>query len=157
MYIALKKLSRLKKMDLKLNINLVRILVKERELNNHNFKNLLLAYEFINNSKEYKLLLSNHLLTVDTIVNINSIILTGHTNICALRKTNVKPRGKEYSIYTYADKDDVENLIYSLTDKYNQRDINIDIFSKELLEIHPFIDGNGRTTRLLKLLCSNTS
>ena len=96
-------------------------------------------------------------MTVDTIVNINSIILTGHTNICTLRKTNVKPGGNEYSIYTYADKDKVENLIYQLTDRYNQREINIDLFGKELLEIHPFIDANGRTTRLLKFLCSSAT
>ena len=53
--------------DLKLELNLVKILIEERELSKKNLNNLYLAYRFIKDN-EYDLLLSSHLLTVDTII-----------------------------------------------------------------------------------------
>ena len=84
-----------------------------------------------------------------------------------------KPRVTEFKgeIYHYANPDDMESAVINLLDKYNflydscfkekgGRDEDIDVYSLfktcswflfELLDLHPFSDGNGR---LCRILCS---
>jgi Fic family protein len=59
------------------------------------------------------------------------------------------------TVYWPPDEDDVENLMDELISFVNDRDSKTDsiikagIFHKQFVIIHPFIDGNGRTVRLL--------
>lgn len=59
------------------------------------------------------------------------------------------------TIYWPCDHEDVKILMTELIDYVNQNQSRIDclilsgIFHKQLVIIHPFIDGNGRTTRLI--------
>ena len=87
-------------------------------------------------------------LTVDFLIVVNNLI-TGHNNT-ELRKVNVKPAG--YSISTYYPWWCVESSLDILIDDFNERRITNREFCECFLEIPPFLDGNGRTC---KLLCIN--
>ena len=80
-------------------------------------------------------------LTVDSLIVVNNLI-TGHNNT-ELRKVNVKPAG--YSISTYYLWWCVESTLYILIDNFNERRITNREFCQRFMEIHPFLDGNGRT------------
>ena len=73
-------------------------------------------------------------------------MLTDSHNL-SLRSVNVRPafHKKQYTDFTK-----IEFELYKLVDAFNDRYITIrqfyDIF---LNEIHPFLDGNGRTCKLL--------
>ena len=45
----------------------------------------------------------------------------------------------------------VETSLYKLLDDFNKRHIANREFSNRFLEIHPFLNGNGRTYRLLSI------
>lgn len=70
---------------------------------------------------------------------------------------NILSTGREELVYTPPKFDQVEPLINDLLDWLNKEDnihpiIKAGIFHYQYVSIHPFTDGNGRSTRLLTLL-----
>ena len=123
--------------------NLIKILIDERELTLLNLKRLTDALIY----KNTELVTSDGdlLLTVDSLITLNNII-TGSNNLF-LRSVNVKPAfyQKQYLDFTI-----IEFELYKLIDLFNDRYITNREFCQTFLnEIHPFLDGNGRTCKIL--------
>ena len=82
---------------------------------------------------------------MDALITLNNIIL-GSCNI-SLRCVNVKPA---FYNKQYLDFSKIEFELYKLVDLFNDRYItNRDFCQTFLNEIHPFLDGNGRTCKIL--------
>ena len=123
--------------------SLLTILNEENELNHINFIRMIKACEFKN--KELINKDGDLYLTVDSLIIINSYI-TGSHNI-QLRQINVKPafHDKQYMDFTR-----IESELYTLVDKFNERQRTPRRFFNTFLDkIHPFSDGNGRTCKIL--------
>ena len=123
--------------------NLIRILIEEKELSLLNFKRLTQALTY----KNTELVTSDGdlLLTVDSLITLNNII-TGSNNL-SLCSVNVRPAfyKKQYLDFTK-----IEFELYKLVDLFNDRYItNRQFYQTFLNEIHPFLDGNGRTCKIL--------
>ena len=123
--------------------NLVKILIDEKELTVTNLERLIQARIY----KDTELITTdnNLLLTVDSLITLNNIV-TGSHNL-SLRSVNVRPafHKKQYMDFTK-----IEFELYKLVDAFNDRYITIRQFYHIFLnEIHPFLDGNGRTCKLL--------
>ena len=123
--------------------SLIKILIDEKELTLLNFKRLTDALTYKNT--ELVTLDGDLLLTVDSLIALNNII-TGSKNLL-LRSVNVRPAfyNKQYLDFTK-----VEFELYKLVDLFNDRYIkNRQFYQTFLNEIHPFLDGNGRTCKIL--------
>ena len=84
-------------------------------------------------------------LTVDSLITLNNFITDSH-NI-QLRQVNVKPAFYDKHYMDFAM---IESKLYLLVDKFNERQISTRIFCDVFLDkIHPFLDGNGRTCKIL--------
>ena len=123
--------------------NLVKILIDEKELTVTNLERLIQGCIY----KDTELITTdnNLLLTVDSLITLNNIV-TGSHNL-SLRLVNVRPtfHKKQYMDFTK-----IEFELYKLVDAFNDRYIRIRQFYHIFLnEIHPFLDGNGRTCKLL--------
>ena len=123
--------------------NLVKILIDEKELTEINLERLIQARIY----KDKELITADNdlLLTVDSLITLNNIV-TGSQNL-SLRSVNVRPafHKKQYMDFTKS-----EFELYKLVDAFNDRYITIRQFYHIFLnEIHPFLDGNGRTCKLL--------
>lgn len=103
---------------------------------------------------------TTELLNLNLILQIQKLVmknLINKNNLGKLRKepvfVNNPKTGK--TIYWPPDHDDVPDLIKQLIDYINVNKSRTDflilsgIFHKQFVIIHPFIDGNGRTTRLM--------
>lgn len=99
-------------------------------------------------------------LSLDFIINIHKLVMDGLLPGFELGKLRVKPvtvndprTGK--AVYLPPDAKDVNRLMEDLVGFVNTNSGKIDplilagIFHKHLVIIHPFVDGNGRTTRLV--------
>lgn len=96
----------------------------------------------------------------DLICKIQSIViddLLDKNNIGKFRSKPVvvnDPKKRQIA-YIPPDAKDVKNLMKELTDYLKKEEENIDplilagIFHKQFVIVHPFMDGNGRTTRLV--------
>ena len=116
---------------------------EENDLNHINFIRMIKACEFKN--KELVNKDGDLYLTVNSLIIINNYI-TGSHNI-QLRQINVKPafHDKQYMDFTR-----IESELYTLVDKFNERQITPRRFCNIFLDkIHPFSDGNGRTCKIL--------
>ncbi len=102
----------------------------------------------------------NNLLDLKLVLEIQKIVmdkLISKNNLGKIRKEPVFVNNPNIgkTIYWPPDHDDVKNLMTELIAYINQNQSKIDflilsgIFHKQLVIIHPFIDGNGRTTRLM--------
>ena len=121
----------------------MKILKEEDELNNENFIQLRLASEFI--KKELLTSEGDLFLIVDSLITVNNYV-TNSNNIL-LRQVNVKPA---FHNRQYMDFNQVESELYLLVDRFNERQISTKCFCDKFLgEIHPFLDGNGRTCKIL--------
>ena len=123
--------------------NLVKILSEEKELTLTNLARLIQGHIY----KDTELLTTDNdlFLTVDSLITLNNII-TGSHNL-SLRSVNVRPafHKKQYMDFTK-----IEFELYRLVDAFNDRYItNREFYHTSLNEIHPFLDGNGRTCKLL--------
>ena len=126
-----------------LNI-LKQILKEEKEFNVKNEMQLVKAYLF---KKEYLLTKENELfLTLDSIIEVNNIILNKKNQ--SLRKWQIKPVGFNFE-YMHFSK--IEQQLQILIDNYNDRMISKKEFLNLFLSIHPFLDGNGRTVKILMI------
>ena len=122
--------------------NLIAILIQENELTLLNFNRLTHALSY----KNTQLVTSDGdlLLTVDSLITLNNI--TGSNNL-QLRSVNVKPA---FYNKQYLDFSEIEFELYKLVDQFNDRYItNRAFYTRFLNEIHPFLDGNGRTCKIL--------
>ena len=123
--------------------NLIKILIEEKELTLLNLKRLIQAYSY----KNTELITPDGdlLLTADSLITLNNII-TGSNNL-SLRSVNVKPA---FCKKQYLDFTKIEFELYKLVDLFNDRYItNREFYHMFLNEIHPFLDGNGRTCKIL--------
>ena len=123
--------------------SLIRILIEEKEWTLLNLIRLSDALTY----KMTQLLTENGdlLLTVDSLITLNNII-TGSNNL-TLRKVNVKPAfyKKQYLDFTK-----IEFELYNLIDLFNDRYItNREFYHTFLNKIYSFLDGNGRTCKIL--------
>ena len=123
-------------------MNLLKILNEENKYSPNNLFRLKTALEYkrTNLTDRYGKLY----LTVGSLIRINNFI-TKSTNF-RLRTVNVRPRGyeKEYMDYYL-----IEPTLYGLIDNFNLGRINSKVFEESFLKIHPFLDGNGRTCKVL--------
>ena len=123
--------------------NLIKILTEEKELTALNLKRMIDACNYKN--RELLNLDGDLFLTVDSLITLNNIIL-GSCNI-SLRCVNVKPA---FYNKQYLDFSNIEFESYKLVDLFNDRYITHRDFCQMFLnEIHPFLDGNGRTCKTL--------
>ena len=119
------------------------ILNEDRENTEPNFLKLKSAYDFqiqyLIDSKRDKFL------TVDLLIRVNNIII-GSQNT-HLRTHNVRTAlCNKY----YMEHNKIETALYTLVDNFNDRRITHKQFVRLFLDqIHPFADGNGRTSKIL--------
>ena len=122
------------------------ILKEEKEISCDNFKRMIQAYKFAKRE-----LISDEgdlFFTVDSFIQLNNIIT--NSNNYHLRTVNVKPFACDK---IYMDFTKIESELYTLIDQFNDRFISKKFFySKFLYEIHPFLDGNGRSIKLCFIL-----
>ena len=123
--------------------NLIKILIDEKELTLLNLEHLIQTRIYKNT--ELVTTDGDLLLTVDSLITLNNII-TGSDNL-SLRSVNVRPAfyKNQYLHFTK-----IEFELYKLVDLFNDRYItNKEFYYGFLNEIHPFLDGNGRTCKIL--------
>ena len=123
--------------------SLITILKEENELSFINFIRIKNACNFKNKQLINKD--GDLFLTVDSLITINSLIT--NSNTIQLRQINVKSafHNKQYMDFTM-----IESELYTLVDKFNERQITTRHFCDIFLDkIHPFSDGNGRTCKIL--------
>ena len=120
--------------------NINRILTEEREQSEINFQRMENALSF----KRSLELEGQLLLTVDSLITINNVIL--NTNNLGLRKNDVKPAGynRKYMSFYH-----IEPALTGLIDTFNAGKLIPKTFVETFLKIHPFADGNGRTCKIL--------
>ena len=123
-------------------MNLLKILNEENGYGPNNLFRLKTALEYkrTNLTDRYGKLY----LTVDSLIRINNLI-TKSTNV-RLRTVNVRPKGYEKA---YMDYMLIEPALYGLIDNFNLGRITSKVFVDSFLKIHPFLDGNGRTCKVL--------
>ena len=123
--------------------SLITILKEENELSFINFIRIKNVCNFKNKQLINKD--GDLFLTVDSLITINSLIT--NSNTIQLRQINVKSAfyNKQYMDFTM-----IESELYTLVDKFNERQITTRHFCDIFLDkIHPFSDGNGRTCKIL--------
>ena len=123
-------------------------------------KNYLQALKLVDKFHESKKIFNEK-----AILDIHKSVISGlidESKIGVFRRgpvyiVNVSAYGSEELVYTPPKFDKVEPLINELVDWMNKKDdihpiIKAGIFHYQFVSIHPFPDGNGRSTRLLTLL-----
>ena len=126
-----------------MNEAIVKILKEEKEYSDLNYFNMKTALDYKEKYLQNKE--GDMFLAIDSLIEVNNLKLG--KNKTELRKLNVKPAG--YATNPYFPWWCVESSLYILLDEFNERSItNID-FSDCFMEIHPFLDRNGRTYKLL--------
>lgn len=123
---------------------LTQILIEEGEFNELNLNRLRMAYIF---KKKFLTNTENDLyLTLDSLIEINNIILNKHNQ--NLRQTQVKPLGYDFQYMHFSE---IKTNLQYLIDKFNERKLSKIAFFRKFLHIHPFLDGNGRTVKILMI------
>ena len=118
------------------------ILEDENEYSEDNLKNLMQAYLYI---QKYLVTPEGDLfLTFQALIDINNLILD--VGNITLRHVQVKP--KVYNYY-YTDFRKIVFHLQILIDDWNNRFLTQNRFIEYFLKIHPFLDGNGRTSKVL--------
>ena len=126
-----------------MNEAIVKILKEEKEYSDLNYFNMKIALDYKEKYLQNKE--GDMFLTVDSLIEVNNLIL-GKNNT-KLRKLNVKPAG--YGTNLYFPWWCVESSLYILLDEFNKRRITNRDICNGFMEIHPFLDRNGRTCKLL--------
>ena len=126
-----------------MNEAIVKILKEEKEYSDLNYFNMKTALDYKEKYLQNKE--GDMFLRVNSLIEVNNLIL--RKNNTELRKINVKPAG-------YATNPNfpwwcAESSLYILLDEFNERCTTTRGFCDRFMEIHPFLDGNGRTCKLL--------
>ena len=134
------------------NESIIKTLEEEKEYNDLNYYNMKKAPDYkkrylLDEEANMFLTVDSLILTVDALIELNNLILG--KNWTELRKINVKPAGYAINFNLYFPWWCVETSLYILSDNFNERRITNREFCNHVLEIHPFLDGNGRTCKLL--------
>ena len=79
-------------------------------------------------------------------IEIDNIIL--YKNNIDLRKLEVKPAGFNFEYMHFKE---INTNLRILIDRFNDRFITKIEFVSKFLYIHPFLDGNGRTAKILMI------
>lgn len=123
----------------------------EKEVLNYNE-----ALEYLNK----KLPGNNGVLSIDLILEIHTLVMTslmeqvGDVGVLRKRPVVVNDPRTGKAVYLPPDVNKVTPLMGELVNFVNQKNKEIDpliiagVFHKQMVLIHPFMDGNGRTTRL---------
>ena len=122
--------------------NLVRILTQQHELTDKNMERMKRVLKFKRETLNDES--GKFYLTLDSLIRINNIII--NSNNLHLRKVDVKPAGSEKK---YMDVYLIEPALLGLVDSFNKGKIRCKAFVDVFLKIHPFLDGNGRTCKIL--------
>ena len=126
-----------------INEAIVKILKEEKEYSNLNYFHMKTALDYEEKYLQNKE--GDMFLTVNFLIEVINLILV--KNNTELRKVNVKPAG--YATSPYFPWWCVESSLYILLDEFNERRITNRVFCDCFMEIHPFLDKNGRTCKLL--------
>ncbi len=124
----------------------------EREVLNYN-KAMLMLDEQIRAGKVSKL--SNEFICKIQSIVIDGLISESYKGKYRTEPVFVNDPVKRETVYLPPDAKDVETLMTELVEFINENKGKIDpliiagLFHKQAVVIHPFIDGNGRTTRLV--------
>jgi Fic family protein len=137
----------------------VKKVLKTKPENIRDSEREVLNYNTALTSLEEKLSEKNFQLSLQTILQIHGRVIEGLLPKFETGRLRQKPvvvndprTGK--IVYLPPDADQVEQLMKSLVDFIENQQTSIDplilagIFHKQMVIIHPFMDGNGRTTRL---------
>ena len=122
--------------------NMIKILNEENEYSANNLYRLKCALEFKRTH-----ITDRHgdlFLTMDSLIRINNLIMKS-TNF-RLTTVNVRPAGSDKE---YMDFHKIEPALQGLIEVFNCGKIRPKSFVKAFLKIHPFLDGNGRTCKVL--------
>lgn len=135
-----------------------RIVAEDRQV--LEVKNYLKALKLVDKLQETKTVFG-----INEILDIHRSVIIGlvdDNKVGVIRKgpvyiVNVSPYGSEELVYTAPSFNKVRPLIDELLEWINKKDdihpiIKAGIFHYQFVSIHPFTDGNGRSTRLLTLL-----
>ena len=124
---------------------LKKILVEEKEFSDKNLDLMKEAYLFKKNfliTKEGDLYL-----TIDSLIEINNITVANtQPPRMTLCRCQVKPAGYNYF---YMDFNIIDFHLQILIDNSNECLVSKNEFVDKFLRIHPFVEGNGRTAKLL--------
>ena len=126
-----------------MNEAIVKILKEEKEYSDLNYFNMKTALDYKEKYLQNKE--GDMFLTADSLIEVNNLIL-GKNNT-ELRKVNVKLAGcttNPYFLWWC-----VEISLYLFLDEFNERHVTNRDFCHCFMEIHPSLDRNGRTCKLL--------
>ena len=126
-----------------MNEAIVKILKEEKEYSDLNYFNMKTALDYKEKYLQNKE--GDMFLRVNSLIEVNNLIL--RKNNTELRKINVKPAG--YATNPNCPWWCAESSLYILLDEFNERCTTTRGFCDRFMEIHPFLDGNGRTCKLL--------
>lgn len=118
------------------------ILENENEYSEYNMENLIQAYLYI--QKYLKSSEGDLFLTFQALIDVNNLVL--NIGNVMLRHVQVKPQGYNYH---YMDFRKIAFHLQILIDDWNSRFLTQNRFIEYFLKIHPFLDGNGRTCKVL--------
>ena len=116
---------------------MTKMLKEEKEYSDLNYFNMKQALDYKQKHLQNKD--GDMFLTADSLIELNNLILG--TNNMELRKINAT---NPYFPWWC-----VESSLYILVDDFKDRRLRNRDFYDHFMEIHPFLDGNGRTCKLL--------
>ncbi len=128
------------------------IIDTEREVLNYN-KAMIMLDEQTKNKKLNKL--SNEFICEIQSIVIDNLINDSNRGKYRTQPVFVNDPIRRETVYLPPDAKDIEHLMNNLIEFVNENKNKIDpliiagLFHKQAVVIHPFIDGNGRTTRLI--------
>lgn len=115
------------------------------------------AYEYLNNVKEmghipavsYQIKeLNPRFVTVSLIECVNKLILDNFNDTLRTAKNQIEVTN--FFNVEYCSSFNVEEELYHLVDSWNENKLTDPVeFFERFLHIHPFVDGNGRTAKLI--------
>ncbi len=108
----------------------------------------------------FRTIQKKNILTINTIVEIQQILEENNAGIRKLPGTALRNSVTGKAIYTPPDQTDVINSLLSNLEKFINLDedeiphlVKMAIQHYQFESIHPFYDGNGRTGRIINILC----
>jgi len=138
----------------------VKQILKSRPENIRDSEQEVLNYNDILKEINKKLETSNVALSLDLILSVqkkitNKLLLIYQSGTLRNEPVFVNDPRLKKTVYWPPDHKDISILMNEIVDYINTNDKTVDplilagIFHKQMVIIHPFIDGNGRTTRLV--------
>jgi Fic family protein len=109
--------------------------------------------------KGYRLILENGFLNTNSFITIQSILEPTKPGIRKIPGTHIENKKTKEILFTPPDgEENIRRLLKNFEDYFNNQDNEVDPLIKvavmhyQFESIHPFLDGNGRTGRILMVL-----